>query len=74
MTSEEEINRLTSKLDTAKEKFIKEWTGESYEKARQRIKDGHLNALKGGKGSTGRTETLQCFSCQYEFFTTVSFY
>lgn len=50
MTSEEELSRLTLKLDSVKEKFIKEWTGESFETAQQQIKDIHINSLKEGKG------------------------
>ena len=51
MTSEEELSRLTLKLDTVKEKFIKEWTGDSFQKVQRDVKDAHINTLERGKGA-----------------------
>merc|ERR1711973_12025 len=58
MSSEEELSRLTLKLDTVKEKFIKEWTGESFDTAQQQIKDVHINSLKEGKDNIAQLEQL----------------
>ena len=49
-TTNEELENLGLNLKKVQEKFLNEWTGESFRKARLEDKENHENMLTGGKG------------------------
>lgn len=49
-TTNEELENLGLNLKKIQEKFLNEWTGESFRKARLEDKENHENMLTGGKG------------------------
>ena len=49
-TTNEELENLSLNLKKVQEKFLNEWTGESFRKARLEDKENHENMLTGGKG------------------------
>ena len=49
-TTNEELENLSLNLKKVQEKFLNEWTGESFRKARLEDKKNHENMLTGGKG------------------------
>ena len=49
-TTNEELENLGLNLKKVQEKFLNEWTGESFRKARLEDKENHENMLTGEKG------------------------
>ena len=49
-TTTEELENLDLNLKKVQEKYLNEWTGESFRKARLTDKEKHENILIGGKG------------------------
>ena len=49
-TTTEELENLGLNLNKVQEKYLNEWTGESFRKARLADKEKHDNILTGGKG------------------------
>jgi len=49
-TTNEELESLSLNLKKVQEKFLNEWTGESFRKARLEDKKNHEIMLTGGKG------------------------
>lgn len=50
-TTNEELENLDLNLKKVQEKFLNEWTGESFRKARLEDKENHENKLIGEKGT-----------------------